>query len=1064
MSSKVASIYVAGLECTSRYVDHFLVEIYADSGLTTLVGSKTSTTQWDGVSVNYQKDFITFDGLTYGSTYYLRSTPVAPISGAVNWSSTLAVVAGSSGAPALVTYTGTYTSTFSGINLYVLPANVPSDIDHYEAIWTWDGSVPPNTAQAISSALVTDGSGHFHLFVGGVPTNTTHVYVRAVNTAGLKQSWTSLGTFSVATTTGVINGSTGANVNLIPDSDFKFNPYTTSSTAASYWEASPPPFPQAWIRVPGAGYNSSTALALTDPTAGAIICNPFTVQASTEYTLSAYIDASQITAGSAEVICASADLSTVYGTLTVSAGQANRISTTFTLPSGAAQAVIEMTPGSGTTIPSGKKLLFSVPMLQAGPGMTAYIPGSFDTAGTIAHGAMSTPVQNAIAKTGIINYDALASQVQNAIDVSGTVVYGKIDPIIRGAIGATGIVNYSALNSAITNAIDASGNVQNLGGILAAYITPIHSLMPAQAGADVTSLHTAADTTNVNGVASHLISPISGLMPAQAGADVTSDQAIAYSGAGESIVPNGDFILGNAQGWYLSGAAYQYGGGPGVFSDAVVVTASVAGGNIASTPSFRVVPGQKYRIYVTGFVDASGGTSPDMRVQYSPGYPTPGGWGSTYTQFTVPFVYDSEATYSYDWTAPSGAFYACIQVYPTSTTGNLYIEGIDCIPYQGTGQWGADVTGSNTANDTTNVNGIASHLISPISGLMPAQAGADVTGSNTSLNTLNVGNQTAAIVSGSSTGVLLQNPNFAAGNVGWNMGPGWSIVTGTSYVPGSGYYAQLNAPSANNNWLNNNQSIPCSAGDIISASCWVGRASGANATAVACSIAFYTNSSSYIGLTQSSNAMPASSNWAQSRVVATAPSGTAFAQIVLVPTNATGQWDVCGFTAAIHPNSQDEVPDGLTYRRVSGVNASNQTTTSTYQANSISSSLVSIVTSNVTLSYGTTFVLLTNATLPTNGGVVKISASALLSQTGTTGPASVQINVMKGNNGGTSLYQGNIVVPINSGWTAGSSWSTAAILDTTPAASQLYSIYASIGTTGNATATQIVLSMENLKA
>lgn len=55
--------------------------------------------------------------------------------------------------------------------------------------------------------------------------------------------------------------------------------------------------------------------------------------------------------------------------------------------------------------------------------------------------------------------------------------------------------------------------------------------------------------------------------------------------------------------------------------------------------------------------------------------------------------------------------------------------------YIGKFQQGADVTALNTANDTSNVNGVASHLVSPISGLMPRQAGADVTAQNTSANT-----------------------------------------------------------------------------------------------------------------------------------------------------------------------------------------------------------------------------------------------------------------------------------------------------------------------------------------
>jgi hypothetical protein len=57
-------------------------------------------------------------------------------------------------------------------------------------------------------------------------------------------------------------------------------------------------------------------------------------------------------------------------------------------------------------------------------------------------------------------------------------------------------------------------------------------------------------------------------------------------------------------------------------------------------------------------------------------------------------------------------------------------------------QAGADVTANNTAKDTAAVNGVASHLISPISGLMPAQAGADVTAQNQSATTASISNHT----------------------------------------------------------------------------------------------------------------------------------------------------------------------------------------------------------------------------------------------------------------------------------------------------------------------------------
>jgi hypothetical protein len=59
-------------------------------------------------------------------------------------------------------------------------------------------------------------------------------------------------------------------------------------------------------------------------------------------------------------------------------------------------------------------------------------------------------------------------------------------------------------------------------------------------------------------------------------------------------------------------------------------------------------------------------------------------------------------------------------------------------------QAGADVTGSNTSNDTSKVNGVASSSISPIASLMPAAAGADVTANNYSAGVTHSGTSISA--------------------------------------------------------------------------------------------------------------------------------------------------------------------------------------------------------------------------------------------------------------------------------------------------------------------------------
>jgi len=93
-SGYVASILVANLSTATRYVDHFVVELYSDAGLTTLVQSQTCSVVWNGTSTN-QVGAIVFNGLTQGAAYYLRDGVVAPTSGVTTWSSTYTEVAGS---------------------------------------------------------------------------------------------------------------------------------------------------------------------------------------------------------------------------------------------------------------------------------------------------------------------------------------------------------------------------------------------------------------------------------------------------------------------------------------------------------------------------------------------------------------------------------------------------------------------------------------------------------------------------------------------------------------------------------------------------------------------------------------------------------------------------------------------------------------------------------------------------------------------------------------------------------------------------------------------------------
>lgn len=208
MARKLATIFVNKLQTTARYVDHFTVECYSDSALTTLVAAKTSKVQWDGSTYNVQKDLIEFDGLEYGNTYYLRAGVVAPISGAVTWSATWSEVAGTPNAPQC-SYTYSANLTTAGVTFTVTPANVPSNINHYDVFFNTSGTAPTSTDKPMD----TKAGSSFDVFVPGKPGQTCYLWVRGVNTAHDVQAWETVGNQPVANDwSGTLNGTAAATV------------------------------------------------------------------------------------------------------------------------------------------------------------------------------------------------------------------------------------------------------------------------------------------------------------------------------------------------------------------------------------------------------------------------------------------------------------------------------------------------------------------------------------------------------------------------------------------------------------------------------------------------------------------------------------------------------------------------------------------------------------------------------------------------------------------------------------------------------------------------------------
>src|SRR6185437_13413226 len=188
-----ASIIVANLKTTARYVDQIVMQLYSDSGLTDLVSNGSCPVSWDG-TYNNQVGAWTFRGLKEGSTYYLKVGVAAPVSGYITWSPTYTQLVSYTKTVPSSTYSGTFTATQSGVSYLVTAASVPTDFKQFEAVWTKDGSTPSTDTQPLWTGGITQGGNTTMFFVGGIPGETVTAYIRATTTtAGAQQDWTDIG-------------------------------------------------------------------------------------------------------------------------------------------------------------------------------------------------------------------------------------------------------------------------------------------------------------------------------------------------------------------------------------------------------------------------------------------------------------------------------------------------------------------------------------------------------------------------------------------------------------------------------------------------------------------------------------------------------------------------------------------------------------------------------------------------------------------------------------------------------------------------------------------------------
>ncbi len=407
-------------------------------------------------------------------------------------------------------------------------------------------------------------------------------------------------------------------------------------------------------------------------------------------------------------------------------------------------------------------------------------------------------------------------------------------------------------------------------------------------------LHNSTSVLYLNGTT------LESLKPAQPGADVTLQNT-------DILLQNPNFLAGNS-GWYSTAgiagsvvAGVGYLGSPYVGAFPANATGALSNSqNIPCSAGANLSAGCFY-------MGASGLTANAViRITYYNG----AGTTLAYTDL------GSVATWDGTWrqargtlVAPAGTAYANVAmvVYGTGVAGTIYGGGATCSILSN--------TIDEVPNGTTYSKVLSVHVVSgspaysdgiPIDSLQPSQVGADVTHQNAL--------------------TLLQNPNFAAGNTGWVLSSGWSIVGGTPLVPGSGYVAQFSTSTTTTSAITNSQSTPCAAGTVVMASCWVLGGTGAVASPAVIRANFY-NSSGALVSSNEGNWITSPGSWQQSRVSIVAPANSAYLQIDFAVFNGTGTWDVCGFAAAFHSNSVDEIPDGVTYGRplqthlVSGVPA-----------------------------------------------------------------------------------------------------------------------------------------------
>jgi len=153
--------------------------------------------------------------------------------------------------------------------------------------------------------------------------------------------------------------------------------------------------------------------------------------------------------------------------------------------------------------------------------------------------------------------------------------------------------------------------------------------------------------------------------------------------------------------------------------------------------------------------------------------------------------------------------------------------------------------------------------------------------------------------------------------------------------------------------------------------------------------------------------------------------------------------------------SMDTIANGpVTYFKIKAVNSTtSQATTSSLSPNAVTTSISSSFSS---VGISTTLTLIGQVTITTSGGIAIVSASGIVGG-GPAGSTAI-LALYKGDSTGTLLYEQSIL----NAAVGGNGWSMANIQDTSPGASQLYSLYGQMSS-GTGTVQDCYVSALNLK-